>query len=282
METEHLSNVFSFIRVGGIVTAGIVLAVTWASARVLTSTAARLGERLTERRLLFSQVASFGRFGLYFAGALIAFLSAVELRQETVLALSGTAGVALGFAFKDLASSVLAGITILVDKPFQVGDRINVGGVYGDVASIGLRSVRIVTLDDNQVTIPNSKFLTDTVASGNAGELNMLVQMDFYIGADQELDDAVRIVEESISSSRFAFLGKPWTVLVSEVEVGGHIAVRIRGKAYVCDTTFEKAFETDVSKTVLKAFRARSIQPPARLVRRLGTGPGEDEGRAAA
>lgn len=281
METEHLSSMFSFIRVGGLVTAGFVLVVTLISARLLTSTATRLGERLTERRLLFSQVASFGRFALYFAGALIAFVSAVELRQETVLALSGTAGVALGFAFKDLASSVLAGITILVDKPFQVGDRINVGGVYGDVVAIGLRSVRIRTIDDNHVTLPNSKFLTDVVASGNFGELNMLVEMDFFIGADQDVNEAVRIVEEAITSSRFAYLGKPWSVMVLEVEVGGHIGVRIRGHCYVCDTTFEMAFKTDVSRTVLAAFRDRGIQPPARLVRHVAPGD-DDRGERAA
>lgn len=272
MEAENLQNVLSFVRVGGLVTAGMILIVTWLFARVLTSTAQNLGARFTERRLLFSQVASFTRFALYFGGFLLAFLSAVELRQETVIALSGTAGVALGFAFKDLASSVLAGITILIDKPFQVGDRISVGGTYGDVSSIGLRSVRIVTLDDNLVTIPNSKFLTDAVSSGNAGELNMLVQMDFFIGADQDIDEAERIVQEAITSSRYTYLEKPWTVLVTQVREEGHFAIRVRGKAYVIDTSFEKAFESDVNRTVLKAFYARGIEPPAKLVRPVGGG----------
>mgnify|MGYP000120535804 CR=1 FL=1 len=266
MTPENLSSVLSFIRVGGLLTSLVLLGGTWLVARLLTQGAQQLGNRFTEHRLLLSQVASFTRFGVYFFGILLAFLSAVELRQETVLALSGSAGVALGFAFKDLASSVLAGVTILIDKPFQVGDRVSAGGVYGDVVSIGLRSVRIVTLDDNLVTLPNHKFLTEAVSSGNAGELNMLVQMDFFIGADQDVDEAVRILEEALSSSRFTFLSKPWTVLVKQVQLGDHFAIRLRGKAYVVDTGFEKAFESDVHRTVLRAFRQRRILPPGRRV----------------
>ncbi len=46
-----------------------------------------------------------------------------------------------------------------------------------------------MTLDDTQVTIPNNKFLTDSVASGNAGSVEMMVQMDFFVGVDQDLAD---------------------------------------------------------------------------------------------
>ena len=269
MELQNLQSIVSLVRVGGLLTAGVVLVVTWLLARVVTSTLTQLGERLTERRLMLSQLASFLRFGIYFFGIFIAVLSAVELRQETVLALSGTAGVALGFAFKDLASSVLAGVTILIDRPFQVGDRIAVGDTYGDVASIGLRSVRIVTLDDNLVTIPNSKFLSDPVASGNAGELNMLVQLDFFIGLDQDTEQAVRLLEEILTASRYCYLEKPWTVLVNQVEHGDHFAVRLRAKAYVVDTKYEKVFGSDVTRAFLAALKDEGIGPPARLVRNL-------------
>lgn len=264
MELENVQSVLSMVRVGGLVTALLLLGTSYAVSRVVTVTLTRLGERLTERRLLFQQVASFARFGVYFVGIFLAVISAVELRQETVLALSGTAGVALGFAFKDLASSVLAGLTILIDKPFQVGDRVNVGGTYGDVVSIGLRSVRIVTLDDNLVTIPNNRFLNEQVASGNAGELNMLVQMDFYVGIDQDIERAVRLTEETLTTSRYAFLDKPWVVLVNQVVEGSYLAVRLRAKAYVIDTKYEKLFETDVNRRLLQAFRREGVLPPVR------------------
>lgn len=266
---EDGAQILKFLRPGGIPTVLLILASTWFLSSMLRRLVERLGRRFVGRRLLLQQVGTLARFALYIgaAGACVPLI--FTLSSEMVLALGGTIAVTLGFAFKDLAASVLAGITILMEKPFQVGDRVTFGGVYGEISVIGLRSVRLVTLDDNLVTIPNNKFLTDIVASGNAGELNMLVQMDFHVGLDQDIAAAKRICSEAITSSRFAYLQKPWTVLVSEVVHQQCYAARIRAKVYVLDVRFEKAIETDVSERVLAAFRREGIQPPALLHRVL-------------
>lgn len=269
MDTENVQGMLSLVKVGGLVSAVFIIVATYAIARVVTTTLGRVGERFGEHRLVLSQVSAFVRFGVWFIGIFVAILSALELSQEAILALSGTAGVALGFAFKDLATSVLAGITILVDKPFQVGDRVQVGDTYGDVRNIGLRSVQIATLDDNLVTVPNNTFLTSQVASGNAGELNMLVEMDFFVGIDQDIDRAARIIEEIVTSSRYCYLDKPWGLYAKQVDAAGHFAMRLRAHAYVNDPTLEMPFETDVTRNVMRAFEREGILPPARLVRRL-------------
>jgi len=260
-------NVVEVIRVSGLVTAVLVLAVTWFSVRLLTGVLTRLGNRFSHRRLLLNQIATLARFGIYLTGIALSVGLAVNLSKEIVLALTGTAAVTIGFALKDLAASVLAGLIIIVDRPFQVGDRVSFGGVYGEISSIGLRSVRLVTLDDNVVTIPNNKFLTDMVSSGNWGALDMMIQMDFFVGADQDVALAKRLVEESLVSNRYVYLGKPWVVLVNQVIEGRYFAVRLRAKAYVLDVQYEKAFETDVTERVLEAFRAHHIGPPAVLHR---------------
>jgi small-conductance mechanosensitive channel len=170
--------------------------------------------------------------------------------------------VTVGLVLKDQASSVLAGITILVEKPFRVGDRVSFAGYYGDIKSIGLRSVRLVTLDDNEVTIPNNKFLTEPVASGNSGEFTMLVQQDFLIGFDEDIDRAKQLVEQALTSSCYFSMSKPWVVLVNQVVVDATIAVRLRAKGYVIELGYEKLFESDVSERVLGAFREESIKTP--------------------
>ena len=108
--------------------------------------------------------------------------------------------------------------------------------------------MRLVTLDDNLVTIPNAKLGSEVVASGNAGALTMLVQQDFYIAVDQDAAQAQRLVGEALCSSRFCKLQMPWTVLVNQVVHEQHFAVRLRAKAYVVDVRYEKAFETDVTR----------------------------------
>ena len=156
---------------------------------------------------------------------------------------------------------------IMLDRPFQVGDRISFGGEYGDITAIGLRSVRLQTLDDNTVTIPNNKFLTDMTSNGNYGALDMQVVMDFFIASDQDIGLARELAAEAASSSSYVFLDKPVVVLVNQLIIDNYLAVRLRVKAYVLDTRYEKAFETDVNLRVLRAFATQSIVPPAILTR---------------
>jgi small-conductance mechanosensitive channel len=261
METTH--EVLSLFRPSGIPYALLILVLTFVGARLVHRFVDQLGRRFSDKRLVLNQFGSFARFAIYFLGLLAATLAVFRLTPEVALAIGGTAAVSLGFALKDLVSSIVAGLIILVDRPFQVGDRVTFDGWYGEITHIGLRSVRLVTLDDSQVTIPNNKFLTDLVASGNAGSVEMMIQMDFFIGLDQDLGRAKQIVTESLTSSRYFSTARTWSVTVSEVAQDSYLALRLRAKAYVLDVRFEKAFETDVTERVIEGFREENIEGPA-------------------
>lgn len=261
------------IRFPGLLYGFIALAVTWFLVRTLTETLTRLGKRFADKRLLLHQISTIGRFLIYLLGLSGAVMLSVNLSRDAVLALTGTAAVTIGLALKDLVSSVIAGVIIIIDRPFQVGDRVNFAGTYGEIQSIGLRSVRLVTLDDNVVTIPNNKFLTDVVSSGNWGALDMMIQLDFFVGVDQDVTLARGLVEEALTTTRYIFTGKPWTVLVNQVMEQNYLAVRLRAKAYVLDVQYEQAFATDVTTRVLAAFRQHGIHPPAVLHRNVGERP---------
>jgi small-conductance mechanosensitive channel len=263
------TNVLHFFKPGNLPYALLILLITFVAARLVTQSLERLGRRFADKRLLINQAGSFVRFGIYLVGGFGAVATVLVLTQEVLLAVGGTVAVSIGFALKDLVASLVAGLIILVDKPFQVGDRVTFDGHYGEIRDIGLRSVRLLTLDDTLVTIPNNKFLTDVVASGNAGAVEMMIQMDFFIGLDQDVARGKRIVQEALTTSRYVYLKRPWAVLVGEVAQAEHFAIRLRAKAYVLDVRFEKAFETDVSEQVLARFRAEGILPPATLMRRL-------------
>lgn len=125
---------------------------------------------------------------------------------------------------------------------------------------IGLRTVRLVTLDDNLVTIPSNKFLTEAVASANAGALDCMVVMPFYISSSADHVRARHIVRDAVLASRYLYLGKPFVVLVSnQLTAQGQVVVELTAKAYVFDTRFEKAFASDVTDRVLGALRNQML-----------------------
>ena len=97
-----------------------------------------------------------------------------------MLAVTGTIALTLGFAFKDYASSVIAGIFALFETPYRVGDRVQIGEHYGEVVNYRLRFIRLRTPDDNIVTIPHNKAWTDAISNANDGALEAQVVTDFY------------------------------------------------------------------------------------------------------
>jgi small-conductance mechanosensitive channel len=258
-------KVVQFLKPEGILVALVVIAVGALALRGISSLTGRFSGRFSERRLLAQQIDTILRFVIYLTVIVMVVSSVVSLENEGLLALSGVIAVTVGFALKDLASSVLAGITILFDRPFQVGDRVTVAGHYGEISAIGLRSVRMVTLDDSLVTIPNNKFLTEVVSSGNAGALDMMVVMDFYIALDADIAVAKRIAIEAVRTSRFVYLEKPVVVRVKEIFHEPALCTRLRVKAYVLDVRYETAFESDVTERVKAAFLEAGVRRPLPL-----------------
>jgi len=269
-EIETVSQLAHLIRWRGVMISIGVMFGAWLLLRFVDNFVGGLSATFADRRLLFQKVSTFVRFAIYVGTIVVVVLLSFHISNEILAVLGGTAAVAMGFAMKDLVASVVAGVMIMMDRPFQVGDRVSFGGQYGDITSIGLRSVRMVTLDDNVITIPNNKFLTDITSCGNYGALDMQVVIDFLIGVDQDVTRARQIANEAAVSCRFVFLPKPVVVLVSQVIVESYIALQLRLKAYVLDTKYEKAMVNDITLRVLEAFSKEGIQPPAILHRRIG------------
>ncbi len=266
MNTEAMSWL-QFFEPAGVPYAVSILVVTALAAGFVKRTYERLGERFADRRLVIQQTGALVRFSVFLFGFTGAALTLFKLEKELLLGIGGTVALAFGFAAKDLAASVLAGIIILIDRPFQVGDRVTFEGYYGDIVGVGLRSVRLMTLDDTQVTIPNNRFLTEAVASANAGAVDMMVQVDLWIGVDQDLAEARRLFSEVLTTSLYVNLNRKWSTASAQVIHESYFAVRLRGKAYILDVLYEKAFQTDITERALVAFRDAGIEPPAVLHR---------------
>ena len=264
---EAINTLAQMIRWTGVFTSLFVVFGAWLLLRFVSRVVDQLGNAFAERRLRLQEINSFFRFGVYLVTIASIVLLSFEISTQVLAILGGTAAVAFGFAIKDLVASLVAGVMIMFDRPFQVGDRVRFGGEYGDIVTIGLRSVKLRTLDDSIVTIPNNLFLNDVTVCGNYGVLNMQIMVDFLIGIDQDVHRARRIVREAAATSPYAYLPKPMDVLVSEVLAESYVALRLRLKAYVLDTQYEKAFETDVTLRVREAFGEEGIQPPAILYR---------------
>ncbi len=245
-----------------LIVAFLIIGSAWVISRLAGATLDRIGEQVATRRLLIKKVASLTRFLIYLGAALLVVFGVIQPERHTLLALATALGLVIGLALQDLIGSIIAGVIILIDSPFQVGDRVAFGDVYGEVAEIGLRTVRINTLDDNLISIPNNKFLTDVVSSGNAGELNMMVVIDLHIGTDEDFMLAKRLAYEAAITSKYTFLEKPVAIHLRDVSTPNGFATRVRVKLYVIDVRYEVAIVTDITERIKAAYREHNIRPP--------------------
>lgn len=267
---QDVATTLQSIDFGKIARALVIIAVGYALNRGIEATLESLSSQLPRRRLLFKRISSFARLTVFVVGTYLAIAVLLEDQNKAAIGVVGTLAVALGFALKDTFSSVMAGVLILIDRPFQVGDRIRFGDTYGEVRELGLRTVRVMTLDDEMVSIPNNKFLTDEVASANDGELDMMVPVKFYVAVDEDADLVKKLVYEACVTSRYIFLKKPVKMRVADGEFGPAFATTVTCKAHIIDARFERAYVTDVTERVKLKFEKHAIESPYARLQEVG------------
>src|SRR5262245_3193362 len=106
-----------------------------------------------------------------FAGYLVLFLGiaaalqAIGVHMTTLAAFGAAVGVGIGFGLQDIVKNFVAGLLLLIERPFQVGDRIEIDGTTAEVVEVRARATILKTNDDVHRIVPNSRFVMETVVN---------------------------------------------------------------------------------------------------------------------
>lgn len=139
--------------------------VVWAVAnRLLTNAVRRTGVDRSLVQLLRNVTAV-----LIGAIAVIAVLNQFEIDVLGAVAALGIVGIAVGFAAQETLSNFISGITLLVERPFRIGDWVEVSGKVGRVAQITLRTTRVVDRNNVLISIPNASIASSDIVNLTAG-----------------------------------------------------------------------------------------------------------------
>lgn len=239
------------LNVGKLIWALVIIFIAYHGIRIITRILENIAERWVNTRLTVMRMVPFIRIFVWTGVIYMIVVAILAPPLETLLAITASAGLALGFASQDILKNIFGGVMILVDRPFQIGDKIQVKDHYGEVVQIGLRSVRIVTPDDSLVSIPNSDIVNQSVSNANNGETNCQVVTDLYLPMGLDFAMLKRMARRAVMVSRFAYLNKPIAVVFKNEIHEGRSLVKMRIKAYVLDIRYEFAFASDLSELVL-------------------------------
>jgi small conductance mechanosensitive channel len=254
MQLFHDFDQMMFIKGGIVVVSALVLISV--SQRILPW----IAERFSGRNRLYV-LASVPVLRLIFiVAALWVTLSIIiEPTAENIFALLGALGLALGFAFKDYASSLIAGIVTLYEMPYRLGDWISMEDTYGEVKSIGMRSFEIVTPDDTVVVIPHLKLWEKKIFNSNDGSRNLQCAADFYLHPAHDPKAVMAVLQDTALTSSYLQLQKPIGVVVLEKPW----ATEYRLKAYPVDPRDQFRFITDLTIRGKEALARLGVTFPA-------------------
>lgn len=213
-----------------------------------------ISERSAERRLFYKRLIPIIRLAVLTLTTYIVLAFIFKVDQRSLIAAGAAIGVAVGFASQNILKNIFGGMIIIFDQPFQAGDKIRVGETYGEVVSIGLRTTRIMTPNDNLVSVPNAHVMDTQVANANSGALHCQVVVELYIPGWCDTTKAKGIAYHAAANSKYVYLEKPIVVNVRDVFKETFLT-QLSVKAYVLDTRHEFAFASDVTETAKSEFR---------------------------
>jgi len=140
------------------------------------------------------------KIAIFVAGVFV-ILSVWKVNITPILASAGIAGAGVAFAAKDTISNFFGGISVFMDKPFKIGDYIVLDqGERGEVVAIGLRSTRIKTRDDVQISVPNSIIANTKVINESAPEPRFRIRIPLSVAYGTDLDAAEALLMRLVSA----------------------------------------------------------------------------------
>jgi small conductance mechanosensitive channel len=177
----------------------------------------------------------------------------------------GVAGLGLGIALQGVLGNVVAGLSIILTKPFRVGEWISIVGVYGQVSGIELFSTTLLHPDQSRVVIPNRKIVGEILH--NYGRIRQ-VQVEVHVTYDADLNQALATIHEVLQANpRVLKDPAPLTQVIRLADSSVNIGVN----PWVGAPDYGAA-RGEISKAIVETFRERGIviPPPRRDVRLLG------------
>lgn len=243
---------------------GFGIAVVFASffallvaARVVRAWVGRALGRLQNLSKLLRGFLVMVAYWLTIAFGLMMVLALLGVNVTPLFALVGGASFIIAFALQDTLGNLAAGLMIMINRPFDEGDFVSVGGISGTVQSVSIVSTTVATPDNRVIVIPNGKVWGDVITNNSASETRR-VDLEFSIGYDDSIEKSQSVIENVVHSHP-AVLSDPAPVIrVNQLSAS---SVDFVCRPWVRSEDYLAAY-WDLTQSVKEAFDANDITIP--------------------
>ena len=236
----------------------LIVTIRYLQSRVAHKTASKIDD------IIFDLFIRFSNFIIYTVAVIIA-LDLLGINVVPFIAGAGVAGIAIGFAAKDTLSNLIAGILLIIDRPFEVGDRIEVwsapagSATWGDVIDIGLRATKIKTTDNIVIIIPNNEIMLRDIINYTIISEDIRVRINIGIAYDADLQKAKSAILKVAQATEGVADDPPPKVVVRNF---GESSVDLQLRVWIHDARRRMDTISDITDKIKETFDAEGIEIP--------------------
>ena len=206
--------------------------------------------------------------GVRIAVVVMGFMFALDrlgVQIQPFLAGAGVVGVALSLAAQDTLSNLVAGVLLILDRPFQVGDRVELWtaptetGTWGDVVEIGLRATKIRNPDNLVVVVPNNEIMQRDIVNYTMSGDHIRLRIPFSVAYDSDVDRAKEVlVATALEVEGVKPQPAPFVILRSF----GASEVGLQLRVWIHDARVRRRVADEITERALGAFAAAGLEIP--------------------
>ncbi len=252
--------------VWGVWTVGAFLPISRLVGHVMTTFEERVMSRsdtvLDETAL--PMINRFVRFTVVAVGVLLA-LPQFGMSIAPLLGGAGVMGLALSFAAKDTLSNLIAGVLLILDRPFQVGDRIELWtaptetGTWGDVIEIGIRATKICNPDNLVVVVPNNMIMQRDIINYTMSGDDIRLRIPFSVAYESDLERAKEILKEVAVGVEGVKVDPEPLVIVRGF---GPSEVNLQLRVWILEARARRRIADEITGRVMHAFSEAGVEIP--------------------
>ena len=197
-------------------------------------------------------------YTLVIIGAALAF-QFIGINLTGLAVIFGLLSVGIGFGLQNITSNFIAGLILLFERPVAVGDRVTVGDAEGDVIEINIRSTTIRTVNNIDIIVPNSEFISEKVTNWSHGEKKIRLDINVGVSYNSDLDTVLRCLKEVADESDHVL--KFPEPAVNFVEFGDS-SWNMQLRCWIADPKQHPLIRSEINCEIVRKFRANNVEIP--------------------
>ena len=183
-------------------------------------------------------------------------VSASGLPMDRLTVILGALGVGIGLGMQNIVNNFVSGIILIFEKPFRIGDYVELADKKGKVKDIGIRSSKLITPQGSEVIIPNGDLLSGRLVNWTLSHDYVKSELIFKVGSEADLDTLSKMIDEEVKQTTHVMDGLPVEILLNSFAAGN---IELKVMAWVQNIYVEPSFKSELLVRLMKRLKEMEI-----------------------